>query len=74
MMKIIVTDPHLRALTELDPGAVIDPMTIEDWDSGEHTLRLSHPLTGPTVGRDIKLTWRQIFAPNKTWREVFEDE
>jgi len=49
-MKIIVTDPHLRTLTELDPDAVIDPVTIEDWDSGEHALSLGYPLTGPVGG------------------------
>ena len=71
MIKAIVTDPHLRTLSQLNPDAVIDPVTTEDWDSGEHTLSFGYPLTGPTVGRYIKLTWKQIFG-NKTWREVLE--
>jgi len=50
MIKAIVTDPHLRALTHLDTEAVIDPVTVEDWDSGEHTLTLGYPLTGPVGG------------------------
>ena len=71
MDKVIVTDPHLRALTHLDTEAIIDPVTVEDWDTGEYTLSMGYPLTGPTVGRYIKLTWKQIFG-NKTWREVLE--
>ncbi|MTI95176.1 MAG: hypothetical protein FH749_06765 [Firmicutes bacterium] len=67
-MKIIVTDPHLRALTELDPDAVIDPQTIEDWDSGEHTLSLGYPLTGPTAARRVPLTLGDIW--NLTLEEV----
>lgn len=74
MIKIIVADPHLQTSAILQSDAVIDPQTIEDWDSGEHTLSLGYPLTGPTVERSVKLTWRQIFYPNKTWREVLEDE
>ncbi len=50
MIKAIVTDPHLRTLSQLNPDAVIDPVTTEDWDTGEYTLSLGYPLTGPAGG------------------------
>lgn len=68
MIKAIVTDPHLRTLFQLNPDAVIDPVTVEDWDTGEHTLSLGYPLTGPTVERRVPVTLGDIW--NLTLEEL----
>ena len=71
--KLIVADAHLQVLTHLNNDAIIDIVTTEDWNSGEYSITMGYPLTGNTIGRPVKLTWRQIFG-TKTWREVLEHD
>jgi len=40
----IILSDQLERVGDLDPGKVIDPLTIEDADKGEHTLTFRYPL------------------------------
>ena len=74
MDKVIVTDPHLRALTHLDTEAIIDPVTVEDWNTGEHTLSLGYPLTGPKVERMVPLTLGDIWTKTLEELETYDPD
>ncbi len=74
MIKAIVTDPHLRTLSQLNPDAVIDPVTTEDWNTGEHTLSLGYPLTGPKVERMVPLTLGDIWTKTLEELETYDPD
>jgi len=74
MTKVFVADPHLKILTQLNPDAVIDPVTVEDWDTGEYTLSMGHPLTGPHVARRVPLTLGDIWTKTLEELETYDPD
>ena len=46
-----ILDRRMRKICDLDPSLAISPLTVEDLTSGEHTLQLGYPITGP--GRNV---------------------
>ena len=74
MMKIIVADPHLQTAAILQPDAIIDPTTMEDWDTGEYTLSMGHPLTGPHVARRVPLTLGDIWTKTLEELETYDPD
>ena len=51
-MKVIILDDKMCRVTDLDPEKVVDPVTTEDIETGEHTLSLGYPATGLCSGLD----------------------
>lgn len=72
--KIVVADKHLKQLAQLNPDAVIDPVTTEDWNTGEHTLSLGYPLTGPKVERMVPLTLGDIWTKTLEELETYDPD
>lgn len=63
--KYMLLNKKMRRAGDLDPSLVIDPLTVEDLTTGEHTLQFGYPVNADEV---IDHTWR-VYA-GKTWNEV----
>ena len=62
MDKVIILDDKMRRAADLDPRKVIDPVTIEDAQTGERSLRMGYPATGPLAPGWIDATWEHLLA------------
>lgn len=47
LTKAIILDDKMRRVADLDPAKIIEPVTVEDADTGEHTLRFDYPIDAP---------------------------
>ena len=63
--KYILLNNRMRRIGDLNPLLAINPLTVEDLTTGEHTLQFGYPVDADEV---IDHTWR-IYA-GKTWSEV----
>ncbi len=45
--KAIIFDDTMRRVADLDPEKIIEPVVVEDADTGEHTLRFDYPIDEP---------------------------
>lgn len=72
MDKVIILDDKMRRVADLDPRKVIDPVTIEDAQTGEHTLALGYPATGPLAPGWAEMTWEDLLRDygDITWNEL----
>lgn len=72
-MKVIILDDKMCRVADLDPEKVIDPVTTEDIETGEHALSLGYPATGPIAPGWAEMTWEDLlrdFGAEITWGEI----
>ena len=57
--KAIIFDDTMRRVADLDPEKIIEPVVVEDADTGEHTLRFDYPIDEPggNVRRLTEAPW-----------------
>ena len=73
LSKVIILDDKMRRVADLDPAKVIDPVTVEDAATGEHTLSLGYPATGDPAPGWKEMTWHDLLADagdNATWNDL----
>lgn len=71
--RVIILDDKMRRVADLDPAKVIDPVTVEDAATGEHTLSLGYPATGDPAPGWKEMTWHDLLADtgdNATWNDL----
>ncbi len=73
--KVIIFDDTMRRVADLDPEKVIDPVTTEDIETGEHTLSLGYLATGPLAPGWAEMTWDDLlrdFGAEMTWQGLID--